>query len=293
MYVGLKMILPQPFNNKELIKAFWINKTHASVSHNIVVAGDSRIYRGVSIAKITENTNQDLTGVNLGYSSGGFSQEYIQFITSRLKSEADAPKFLILGITPVSLTEEFAKNKSYNSYKNISALERYKYLYFDQLFSYTATYSPLELVSSKEKLKDVQNYQETYKKSGWVKSYKLKADSTHAIPSYTKTFTKYTVSNAITDNLFQELDSLQQTGINIIAFRPPTSQGIHQLEDSLSGYDEKHIKTLCQKYNIHWLELNRSDYISYDGSHLHYLSAEKLSEQIAVEINQILNIKAI
>lgn len=46
----LKKILPQKINEYKIQKElFWVNKTHSDKKANIIVAGDSRIYRGFSI----------------------------------------------------------------------------------------------------------------------------------------------------------------------------------------------------------------------------------------------------
>ncbi len=59
------------------------------------------------------------------------------------------------------------------------------------------------------------------------------------------------------------------------------------LEDSISGFDEKFIKKELQKIGVNWIDLNLNEYSSIDGSHLHYMSAERLSQKIGIVIKNL------
>lgn len=84
MFILLEIWLPAPAKNTELVNNFWLTKTHGNEQFNFVVGGDSRVYRGVSVDAIEKAVGADLQGHNLGYSSAGFSTEYMNFLTSRL-----------------------------------------------------------------------------------------------------------------------------------------------------------------------------------------------------------------
>ena len=75
-------------------------------------------------------------------------------------------------------------------------------------------------------------------------------------------------------------------GIKIVGFRPPSTLAMEQLEDSLSGFDySKFINEFKQMGGI-WLTFSLQDYKSYDGSHLHYESANKFTKNLAQKIKK-------
>lgn len=90
---------------------FWIEKTHGvgDQKFDVLICGDSRVYRGVSSRVIAEK----LTGYsvfNLSYSSGSYSDFMLDYIEKHLKEGAMQP-ILILGITPYSLTPKAAMDE--------------------------------------------------------------------------------------------------------------------------------------------------------------------------------------
>ena len=62
-----------------------------------------------------------------------------------------------------------------------------------------------------------------------------------------------------------------------------------QLENEISGYNEEEIKQRFESSGGRWIEVKDYDFVSYDGSHLHYESAEKLSEIIGEYISKDLD----
>ena len=84
-----------------------------------------------------------------------------------------------------------------------------------------------------------------------------------------------------------KLKQLVLSGINVIAFRVPTTEQMEILEDSISGYDENFVKNSLIQHSITYLDFQNSDFSSYDGSHLNEKSARKLSEQIGIKIKEL------
>ena len=278
LIICIKLLLPEPIKNIELINEFWIKKTHQKTKKNIVVGGDSRIYRGISIDKLEESLSQNLIGVNLGYSSVGFSAEYLDFMLSRLDLDSKT-KILILGITPHSLTENAAKNEAFHQYYDVGWEDKYKALYISKYIKHLAPYKPWEVFQYIGKGENEEGYFENFTSNGWVSSYKIPADTMEAIVSYTKTLTANKISPDVINKLLLKIEEYKKSGITIIGFRVPSTNQMEELEESLSSFDEEHLKTEFERIGAYWFDFKNSDFTSYDGSHLHYLSAEKLSEQ--------------
>ena len=275
-----KLLLPGQTNNKEMVSSFWSNKTHSTNDFDIIACGDSRIYRGIS-SDILSDVTLDLSFINLGYSSAGFSNEYLDFVVSKFNPESKN-KILIVGISPHSLTKEAKKNEALKSYLELNNFEVFRYKYLSSFLKQFAPYKPLNLIKQKK-----NNYLQTYNKDGWVASDNIKPDSTRALKNYKKIFNEYKVSHNDMLLTINKLKQLVLSGINVFAFRVPTTEQMEILEDSISGYDENFVKNSLIQHSITYLDFQNSDFSSYDGSHLNEKSARKLSEQIGIKIKEL------
>lgn len=281
LFCLIKLVAPEPIKNKELVQEFWIQKTHANKNYNVVVGGDSRIYRGFSPEDLNQATSKDLSSINLGYSGTGFSSDYLDFCMSKFDDNSKT-KVLILGITPHSLTKESFKNEASRKYAVASTFEIFRYKYLSRILKHLSPYSPTEFFNRK-----TTNYQEEHKKNGWISSYYLEPDSSKALKSYAKTFMKYQVTDNEVNTFLNKVKEIRTQDILIIAFRPPSTKAMRNLEDSLSGFDEKCLKRKLEGMGVQWLDYKDGDFNSYDGSHLHYESAKKLSRQLGIEVSKL------
>lgn len=272
-FIGLiKLFLPDPKQNKEESESFWSNKTHAPSTYDIVACGDSRIYRGIS-DDIILTSKEKLSFLNLGYSSAGLSKDYLKFALSKFDSEAN-PKVLVVGITPHALTREAFNNYKLNFCLKFNDFEKFRFKFLSKYLKHIVPYKFQELINYKEK-----NYLQRYDKSGWVASNKLIQDSTFALKSYQNTFSKYQVISDDVISFTKNLNDISRSGIQVIAFRPPSTNQMVLLEDSISGFRESLIRDYLDS-SVLWLDFKNSDFKSYDGSHLNENSARKLSKLI-------------
>lgn len=289
LFLVAKAIFPSAEGNKKYEeKQFWLKKTFGEEKADVVIGGDSRVYRGVSTNSLSKGLGGNLTSLNLGYSSAGYSNEYFDFLLSRMKKK-ETP-ILILGITPHSLTKEAAKNEDYNQYKKMTAFQRFEGLYLSELKKVFTLHNPKEIVEILfVKRSQREGYFQDFTEGGWVGSYEIPNDSTSAIESYKKTFGKYQVSESVTEAFLKRVEKIRKSGVQVIAFRLPTTDQMEQLEDSISGFNEDYIKEQLESYGCVWLEFQNKGYRSYDGSHLHFKSAEKLSEELGNRVMKILS----
>ena len=279
----LSWLLPAPNNLKLDREIFWITKTFTSKKYNIVIAGDSRAYRGLSPEDILIPLSKDLDAINLGYSSGGFDRSYRSFILSKLKAYSEL-KVLILGITPHSLTSDGLDNGHFHEVLSTPTIDRLKTLYLSPITSF---FEPREFKSISKVFKtSISGNYEKLHSNGWAESDNLKGDTLKALENYSKVFNGNLVNQAGIDGLMDWVDSLSQNGIYIIGFRPPSTAEMRALEDSLSGYKEKDIKAAFISRGGHWIDFKDKDYKSYDGSHLRADDARKLSREIGKAIKE-------
>ncbi len=277
-----KLIVPLPHENNVLVKEFWSKKTHAPNDFDYIACGDSRIYRGIS-SDVLNGSDTVLKFFNLGYSSAGLNDEYLNFVTSKF-NPTSANKVLIIGITPFSLTKKAMKNEALHKYLKLGTFDLFKQKFFTPLVKHFPIYSPKQIVYPRK-----LNYLQEQTEEGWIASDKILPDSTLALKNYSTTFIGNAVSRKSMANLIIKLREISAKNITVLAFRPPTTLAMKRLEDSLSGFDETYIKNELTKNSIYWLELDFSQFESYDGSHLNKKSAILLSKSIGKKINSPAN----
>lgn len=285
MYFSIRIVLPEKRITDAEIENFWIRKAVADPIYDIVVAGDSRVYRGISPESMKKGINVDKIDVlNFGFSSAGFSEDYLQLAVSKFNPESDF-KILVLGVTPHSLTSKAFENEHLNSFLGSSTMNIFKSKYLFDFLNFFSPYHLSDLDAIEEK-----NYQQDYREGGWTAAYYLEPDSTVALESYTKTFSEYQVEEEKVIRFIDEIDEILKSGITIIAFRPPSTVEMCELEDKLSSVNMYSLSTQLSEMGVIWLDYKDNQFTSYDGSHLHYKAAEKLSYQIGEEIKDLIEL---
>ena len=143
----IKLVLPEPLENKENINSFWSKKTHATNKFDIITCGDSRIYRSIS-SDILNDIDLNLSFINLGYSSSGLSDSYLDFVTSKFLPKSKN-KTLVVGISPHSLTKEAKRNEAFNLYLELGNFEKFRYKYLSTILKHFAPYQPVNFIKNK------------------------------------------------------------------------------------------------------------------------------------------------
>jgi len=283
--IGLSLLVvflrPQTAYSKLISDWFWVNKTHYSTNVDVVFVGDSRIYRGIS----TEAVQMILTDekvLNLGYSSGGLNNEMFDFATQLLDVNSKN-KQIVLGVTPFSLTEEARKNEHFEQELNRPLAEIIEREYINPNIS---LFEPIKITDYQIVL-DNRFYSQKFHKNGWVESYKTPANNEEALIAYEETFSKTKLSDISIDETLSFITRMKEKGIKVYGFRPPSSKKMEELENNMTEFDEEKLQQMFEESGGYWITIpDRFSFESYDGSHLHYESAQKLSIFIAKKIKE-------
>jgi len=266
---------------EELMKQMFAFKVHSNKKYELVVAGDSRIYRGVSTDIIGEEL--DMTSINLGFSSAGFGKKMFDLIDKKIVNEPD--NIIILGITPFSLTDQAIENGHINSIKNLKDEEVIEYLYLSKFKNLFVPTNPIKIwnnIFNKNKTPD--NYiQKVNVSEGWVASDYFVPNQYLALESYKKTMTNTVIDKKTIVNLYRKIRDWNSNGFLVFGFTPPSSENMEELERQYSGFvDFEFVKGFIEAGGK-WISL-KDTYTSYDGSHLDEKSSRKLSFEIAKTI---------
>lgn len=268
---------------------FWALKTRfLKPEYNVVLYGDSRLYRGIS-PEAMRSALPDLKIINFGYSNGGHDRLMLNSAISLLDPEAKL-RIIVLGVTPLSLTQVAAQNEHYLSIMRKPFSEAFESVYFLHLKSFILPIFPIELKDifslSRAKRKEKHTI---YHDDGWAESWDDVPNPEAQLSQYKDRFTSNQVSSELFQDLFQVISECKSKGIKIIGFRPPTTRAMVTLEDSMSGFHEDEFIIEFRKSGGIWLSFNIDDYDSYDGSHLDSDSALKLSRVLAEKIRDIIS----
>lgn len=285
--VCLSFVLPKN-DEKYLGDMFWVRKTFAPSNKNVVLMGDSRVYRGLS-PKIMQKELSDYKILNFGYSDGGLNPTMFKAAEKKLKV-TEKNQVIVLGVTANTLSDYTKDNKQYLQELNRPREEILERLYLTPISYWFSGTSPENLklyFQNKNKSKNTW-YISNYTKNGYVESDKFPIDTLEAIPYYRNDFSKYQVDNKHIQTLFAQVENWTAKGISVFAYRPPISAPMLELENTMGLYNENAISAGIKKAGGKWIDLHNTSYKTYDGSHLTRTSAEKLSLKIAKEIQMLI-----
>lgn len=272
---------------------FWYLKMNPAAKCNIVVAGDSRVLQGVDPASIKQALGGKLDVVNVGFRSASLERNYVDFARSLLKSDSrsDSRKVLLLGITANAFTPKsaldngFIEQKKRGSKKPI-AIPSWCILLERKLQPF-AIREILNLVRGRNK---AGNY-ETFHDDGWLEADLLPRNPVGAFALYRRRFDGNQVDQAAVKALISHVQELVESGIAVVGFEPPVPDEMQSIEATKSGFDRDAFKELFRSAGGIWLEIDRSRYVTVDGSHLAPESAQLLSRDLAMDVQHALSWK--
>ena len=273
--IGISFSVP---DNEELLKQMFAKKFHSNKEYRLLVAGDSRVYRGISTNIIGKELNME--SLNLGFSSAGFNKTMFDLIDKKLKNEPG--NIIILGISPFSLTDHGIGNGHIKRIGNLKTEEVIEYLYLSLIMNLFVPADPIilwDIIFKKEPI--LNNYvQKVNVDEGWVGSGYLKPNQYRALKSYKKIMTGTQISEKTIEGLYNKIRDWVSEGYLVYGYTPPSSADIEELERHYVSFNDYDIAKGFIEAGGKWILL-KDNYSSYDGSHLDSESAVKLSYEIA------------
>ncbi len=274
-------LAPDPaYDDARQARAFWQHKVFglADQSYDIILSGDSRVYRGLDPAQF-DATIKGTKTFNFGFSGGGHNPLIFSEIDRILSDDAGRTRAVVLGITPYSLTPKAQMNAEYLDYKAKGPPTKLQTVYdwFRPL-----SFSRLKkLVSGRTAKPSNETY--SYGNDGWVRSDWVKRDVGAELANYKANFDGNRVDQAAIDGIMAKTREWAAQGIVVMAFRPPTTPAMVALENAASGFDEIAFKAAFTVAGGVWVPMD-GRFETYDGSHLTPESGEQLSKIIASAI---------
>ncbi len=270
--------------------ALWVMKLKWKHCADLVVAGDSRVYHGVSPAAMKEILPETRV-LNFGFANCAYTERYLRCAESVLDPDSDR-RILVLGITPLSLTAGAAQRNEFLETLNKTSNQRFMALHFGWIMSLFKPIPVQELFERKTRLNPltpsdpVRNYR-CYYPDGWVAGYNDPENLQEGLDLYSLRFESNDfgpVSPEIVDGLIKQVAQLHLRGIEVYGFRPPSCPAMETIENTKSGFNEESLAERFVESGGVWLEFDPAGYATFDGSHLKPESAQRLSRDLAQRI---------
>jgi hypothetical protein len=272
-------------NNKVESDRFWTYKVHSRKKFNMLIIGDSRVYRGISPQAISK-VMPGIKISNFGFSSGILNNEMYSEAYNRIDQNSEH-KIILVGISPGSLTDY--ENDHFHSIRKMTNSEIIDKMYINYFVSkFLTPIKPSELFSDETQLPP-DNIKEVFYDNGWVASTSEESNHFKNLDSYKIFWETNKVSKSRINDLYLKIAEWTKNGVDVFTFRAPASKEIDSLENGLSGFNENELRDHIRKNGGHWIFLDSSynRYQSYDGCHLNAKSAMLLSEDLALEMNKV------
>ncbi|MFC1782310.1 hypothetical protein ACFL02_01840 [Planctomycetota bacterium] len=260
---------------------FWMMKLSWCECADMVLAGNSRVYRGLSPAQM-QNHLPSMRIYNYAFSGQGFSDSYLQALEKVLDKNAPR-KIIVLGIGPHALTKNSVEKNGYQKYAGMAFRERLVCRYLAYPLRWFRPLSPREIQNFIHW--KVEKFYQHFHADGWIESWMEPEDPQRDISLARKkpplTDPNRIISQTVMDNLIETVAKWRALEIEVYGFRTPVGAELSKLQNYKTKYDEEGFIERFEEAGGKWLSINPDDYHRYDGSHLNPESALTLSRDLA------------
>ncbi len=259
---------------------FWMLKIQARGCADMALAGDSRVFCSLSPERMNE-VIPDCRIFNFAFSGNGYSAAYCQRLEDVLDPQSRLPT-LVLGITPSSLRTDATQRNGFLDHLALSPRDRWIRYHFGWIYDFIEPMSFRDawqgLFPATKKYHDYRDYHA----NGWVAADTTPISHKDELRRYRERFRECDVSEEVIAALLEQVRQWTNKGIRVFGFRPPTSEEMFELEESLSGFHEDEFTKRFEAAGGVWIAVRPTGYESHDGSHLRYTAAETFSRDFAL-----------
>lgn len=282
---GMGMLRPEKQQGIAM-SHFWSLKIQAQNCADMVLAGDSRTFCSLSPAAMNQ-VCPDYRIFNYAFGGNAYASLYCRRLESVLDENSTCPT-IVLGITPNSLRTEATQRNGFLEYLGHSSQEKWIRYHFGHVHDF---FEPMSFRDAWEGLfpqsRTFHEYRE-YHADGWVGANIEPPSVKRQLWRYRRRFEKSRVSCDLADALLSQVGQWVEKEIRVYAFRPPASGEMFELEDAISGFDEADFVKRFEAAGGQWLSAPRTDYASYDGSHLRQDEAVRFSREFASMLQSLI-----
>lgn len=276
-------LMPKLSSNKMEKEIFWTSKLINNPVFDILIIGDSRVYRGLNPSVIESQLNNQYKCFNYGFSSVGLDSFYLMNAIKKLNP--NGKKALLIGVSVNSFYPQALKNEHLKELlkesKNNAWVKKHVYTYLTDFSAYTFS----DFLGFKTGKQYFENFNIN---TGFVWSCNFPIDTNLAVKTYQNYFKTHQLDTFAVQNFVKQIQNLKNQQFKIILMRIPASYSMFQIEDKASNFLIKRLRKETQNIDIQWIETESSKY-TYDGSHLIDKTTNKLSQDVGIQLKTIFN----
>lgn len=264
-------------------KHFWQLKLCQPPTNDIVLAGNSRVYLGLSPHHMSKACSNQRV-FNFGFVACSLDRRYLEHAVSLLAPDSPNPT-LVLGLCPHVLIKP-GGNNGYKYWASQELPERGSLL--QQIWRDNLSGKAFIKTNARNLLNLARGLPlNRYFDNGWEACLPLRKPSDRYIKVAARLAQNKQVNPGMVDELLEVTSELHQRGVTVLAYRPPSAAHLCQLEENSSGLDFEDFTQRFQQVGGRWLHINPEEYRTFDGAHLDFRNAARLSQEIgkALPIN--------
>lgn len=275
---------------------FWRYKINAPEGFDVVLAGSSRVCRGVSPRQL----GRVLPGrriLNFGFHSCVLDRAYLDHCR-RLLAGSPSGGVLVLGISPHTLIRRPNVRNLYAIWSVPEPRSR-RQLCGPRLKEPLAgllrkALRPLRFLKAQApglladqvgscpgRAQTEPVIREGYRADGWLPTGVAGADPLDYVRRLESVYARYQVESGLVQEMLQAVRDFSAEGVKVFAFNPPTNQAMRELEARASGLGQAALINDFRAAGGVWLAIDEERFPAYDGSHLDRKSALNFSRHLA------------
>jgi hypothetical protein len=251
---------------------YWATKVAHRADADIVLAGCSRIYSGLSPGAMSPLLPRRRI-VNFGFSACAYSPAYMDAVERVLDPSAPDP-VVVLGIAPHNFLAGAAAQNQFT----VSGTASLQTLWWDRRFG--GVFDPVDVGALGGRLRGYQ-VTCTFHTDGWAARRMTPEDPSAYLPMVRQTYARERVSPALVRGLIDRTRKWRRAGVRVYALRVPVAPAILQEEDKLSGMDMAVFRRSFAAAGGRWLSIDEAGLGTFDGSHLRDACAVVYSGRVA------------
>lgn len=240
---------------------------------DVVVLGDSQVYRGIDPEAFAEHCPGPRT-LNFGFSSVLLRRPYVEASVAVLRMAG--PKVLLVGISSLQFKSEQLSDGFLEARRRDMQF-RLPWQFEAYLQPLLQRLRPLEIPIPAEQLVSW-----IYRRDGFVagNSPKVVQDSIR----YVNDYAVHPFSEKMYQSLLNQLQSLQRHGYRVLVFSTYSSPAFERIDTRMSGLDDKKLAHDLHALGLDYLPVATHGLRSYDGIHLDAASAALFSRRLGAAV---------
>lgn len=255
----------------------WNNK------FDILFVGDSRTHDAVAPSAMSGS----LSGLKIGnFGWGGLGWTPNVFDTAQQALAKDGRRVMVIGLSPFGFSRRSLAQNAFLDAHNSSAVDRWALRTMPTLANYVAPWGTGWWFRKFNPELGMNAF--TLHDDGWYEAKSPKLEGDRILKGYIDRLRLAPFDPGILKETAEQVAILKTHGIHVLAFTPPASARMREMESSLGKYDEMAVRRALEGAGVSFLEVP-GKFETYDGSHLASAEAKRYSAALAAELAAKLN----